>query len=277
MSVLIITQRKAGSSALTHTVKEVATKSRPSKITYEPSKLQPQNSNAVTIKYVVEKLDRNRDSFDRNILTYDHRIMLVRDPRDTLISLLLYYMYEDRGICGDWHRAKHVVQALRDKRCNPTEVSFAYVMGVFKEYSKHRFTDLVRKGCRTMLELHRQYGDKCFLYRFEDMAQGNTEELSKYLGRDVTVPSFLPDKTERVVRSKASGNWRNWFHEHDNWRYCRTFDKYMKRFNYERGKVSDTPFIHMDHAEGYVVNLINRKNKKTGQALSRHFNIELTT
>ncbi len=53
------------------------------------------------------------------------------------------------------------------------------------------------------------------IIKYEDFIDNKVTNLNSYLGFPVRIEASVPDKFERVTRSKSYDNWRRWFTTND--------------------------------------------------------------
>jgi hypothetical protein len=141
----------------------------------------------------------------------DRRIAIVRDPRDGVISGLMYSAY---GYVLEGATRKQVAEWLelvRDKEANPEKYSviglFQAVARIFgKDYAIDAFFDHFL-GYAAWLAENR---DALHVVRYEDFVAGDTAGLSAYLGFPLSEAREVDPRLERVGRTKGSGDWRRW-------------------------------------------------------------------
>lgn len=271
MRIVIVTQRKTGGSALMHATAD-AYKIRSLGSENQSLKKTPEKS--CVIKWVSERYlgSKTIADFNANLGKFDARIFLVRDPRDILISHMFYMTYVDKRVHRSFENAKAIISFLIEKQQSPEQIPFSEMVRVWNQYGSIDNFKGVRMNNKVLLKLWRRFNDQFFLYSYEDMVQGNFSAISQYLGAEVTEPR-VRGKFVRVVRSKKINNWQHWFHEADNDIYSQAFRRYMKVFGYEKGEVAKQQVIDVNHAAGYLVELITRRDRNVGAKLVDYFKL----
>ena len=99
-----------------------------------------------------------------------------------------------------------------------------------------------------------------FILRYEDYVDGKLEAVNKYLKLNLTIADKVPEK--RVVRSRAYGNWKNWFTPEDIDYFRSSYLTYMNQFGYpDTWDLNDVPVIDPETSSRYVRRLINEASE----------------
>ncbi|HHH39528.1 MAG TPA: hypothetical protein ENK50_08135 [Sedimenticola sp.] len=200
---------------------------------------------------------------------YDRKIWMARDPRDAAVSRMLYRWH--RGIFG--HRQQyqaHLERVLRKER-TPRALSFAEVC----RYSGHdgfpRPVEAVVEGererYREMVEFVGGLGPDWHLFTFEQMGARDFDGLNAYLGFRVGEETEIPPSTgkAKVIRKKATGDWRHWFTEEDVALFGDVYRPYMELIGYDTGdwRLAADPVIEPRFSSGYMQSLPERLKRDT--------------
>jgi hypothetical protein len=139
----------------------------------------------------------------------ERTVAILRDPRDGLISAVMYGAYgcvlegASREQLSEW------VGIVREKEANPEKYSVLRLSENFNrifriEYTPAAFFDAFASYCAWT---ERNSGF-FHLLRYEDFIAGNNSALSAYLGLEVAAAAEVHPELQRVRRTKRSGNWR---------------------------------------------------------------------
>jgi len=197
---------------------------------------------------------------------YDRLIWMARDPRDVAVSRTLYRW--NRGTLGKGRQYRAYLDLILKKEKDPKSVPF-YTICRYAGYAGWPISvdEVVaddQQRYQQMLEFVRGLGDQWFLYKYEDMVQNNFEALNRYLGFKVGRDSEVPKSTgkDKVVRKKASGDWRQWFTEEDVALLRPVYLPYMQWMGYDCDDwaISENPFIEPEFSSVYVQKLAAKKN-----------------
>ena len=209
MRVLIVGEGKSGTTALLRSVSSAI--GEPNEL-FEPVKmtegdLEPQS-------LVFKKLLLNWKANENDLLgRFDKRIFIVRDPRDRLVSHLLYDAYNKADLLNQSQR-EHWLSVLARKTRNPAGMPFVRLINAWWRLTR---SDLMSHYVRSLdrsTGFNRRVGSEFFTLLYEDYVEGNFDAVNQYLGVDLA-PGVVKDSEARVSRSNTHGEWRRWFTDID--------------------------------------------------------------
>jgi len=187
---------------------------------------------------------------------YDHfnkKILIIRDPRDLIISQMLYRPFNiiSKGIITPDEKLDQVLAELlillQRKEMEPGSVSV-------KEIRDHLRMNSINENLEKLIGYYKKKPEP-FLYKYEDFVDGRLKPLNKYLGLKIIKVGDVPEK--RVIRSKSYGNWKDWFTKSDVQFYREIFQNFMKTFGYDDNwELNPTPCIDPALTSEYVKRLI---------------------
>lgn len=193
---------------------------------------------------------------------YDHfnkKVLIVRDPRDTLISNILYQPYNSivKKNFGSAARTLEVIEEiiglLKKKEKDPLSVPLHEIHEKFEGQVFRLFDSNIIDYYEKRKEL--------FLLKYEDFVDGNYRKLEKYLGMRIAGNPEIPEK--RVIRSKAWGNWKDWFTPEDVDHYRSMLMEYMEVFGYnDDWKLNNKPVITPALSSEYVKRIVEEAKKQ---------------
>ena len=203
--------------------------------------------------------------------SYDRKVWIARDPRDAAISRMLYRWH--KGHKGKIKQYKTHLELVLQKEKDPASISFAEL----SRYSGHG--DWPRSIEKVVTEEQVRYdrmhtfvkdlGDSWFLFKYEDMISGNFGSLNKYLGFAVKADGEVPVSTgkTKVVRKKASGDWRYWYTEQDVELFNPVYRNYMALIGYDINDwtLKENPVIEPEYSSAYIQNLSRKANRNIVQ------------
>lgn len=200
----------------------------------------------------------------KSYFSFDKKIFLIRDPRDTFISYLLYRILHSRFL-QDKEKVKIYIDLVRKKEDNPDSVNVKDIIKLFYELNERCFDDAVFKNDTTnqtnfLFDFFDGYRD-FFILKYEDFVDGKLEKLEEYLGFRLSGSSDVGEQFQRVARTKSYNNWKDWFTEEDAAYYKPLFSKFMSRFGYNDWQLNDNKKILYEHASGYIERILKGKIK----------------
>jgi hypothetical protein len=166
---------------------------------------------------------------------YDKKIWVARDPRDNAVSDALYRWRRRHGRSQRQFRA--CLDAVEKKEKDPRSVAFNEINRftgdpggplTLDEMLAVEFTRY-----RRMCQFIRGLGDDWFIFKYEDLVDGNLGALSAYLGREVRAGGELAGEDRVKARTKSYGDWRNWFLAEDVVLFEPIFSDYMGLVGYD--------------------------------------------
>ena len=193
--------------------------------------------------------------------SYDRKIWMARDPRDAAISRMLYRWH--KGHKGKKKQYEAHLELVLKKEKDPASISFAELC----RYSGHNgwprsIENVVAEEQVRYDRMHafvKGLGDNWFLFKYEDMISGNFESLNEYLGFAVKADGEVPVSTgkAKVVRKKASGDWRQWYTEQDVELFKPAYRDYMELIGYDLNDwaLNENPVIEPEYSSVYIQNL----------------------
>ena len=144
--------------------------------------------------------------------SFDRSILLTRDPRDRLVSDILYRAY-DSPIARDDAQILRYLELLAAKQRDPRAVSLlelrASVHGPGFSEQDWRADYAARSIARPLAfaDAH----PELFQFRYEDLVAQEFDALSAYLGIALAGQAIVAVDLSRVARTCGAGDWRNWF------------------------------------------------------------------
>lgn len=221
--------------------------------------------------YASEAGDRNRwvlakvilgvqsDEFSINydtFLSFNKQIYLIRDPRDWLISGLLFTFQQHPSIYNNDAELDRLVRLLREKEANPTSVSMVTiaeeVIGAIPNQSLSRLTSWMESHFQWLIEFEERLTNY-YPLKYEDFVDKKITGLEKYLGIQLFKTIDFGSEHKHVARTKTHGDWRNWFLKEDIEYFRPLFDPYLKHYGYStEWRLNDVQAIRPERASQYV-------------------------
>ena len=212
---------------------------------------------------------KNLDNFSLDM--FNRRVMTVRDPRDTIVSTLLFKpMLKNVAGAVSMDQHERFIAGLRRKETDPAGVSIVSLMDLADEvgYRKHK----PQRIAAEIVAMSRLAHEKDFhVVRYEDFVDNEVAGLAAYLGlplnpRAAETSSWLT----HISRSRAHGAWRDWFTEQDVEFYRPLMANAMKRIGYDDDwKLNESPEIDPSTSSSYVADRIVKRRRELATAQER--------
>ena len=200
---------------------------------------------------------------------FDRKVVLVRDPRDRLVSDLLYRSYNASFVRGD-SAAGEFLALLRRKEDDPASISVLDLFRTFDALERaagspscwlERYRD---HGVARPLQFHAER-PQLPIFRYEQLVDGCFETLEAILRLPLAGSATLPPILGRVVRTKGYGAWRNWFTPADVAELRPMLQPYLDRY-YPAADwdLSQAPALDPSFGSRYVERVINERRASWG-------------
>lgn len=215
--ILVLGPGKSGTTALFFCLKACA--ERHFNVAF-PQKFEPKTAadvDAFSDTFGVVKMLFERYQYtDRSFLQrFNKRIFISRDPRDNVISRLVYYA-GTRLPGTDEATRLAILRKFLEKEENPDSVSvlelYAMVAPLLEKPGDARYA---RELACTPADFFNSDDGGFFRLRYEDFLDGKVAHLEAYLGFELSADFQVAGSLQRVVRTMAHGYWKNWFTEDD--------------------------------------------------------------
>jgi hypothetical protein len=251
MKIVVLGKGKSGTTALLHMIAAAFPECRPVLGGFRAhvrDRAQPAADPDESIACKFTYNDRKGRSFDavmRHIAAegYDKKIWVTRDPRDNAVSDALFRWRRRHGKRRRQFRAclALVQQKERDPHAVPFCEIYRYTGDAGGPYSLEQLVEEEATRYERMCEFVRNLGDDWFIFRYEDLVDRNFAALSAYLGREVRGEVEIPRDDLLKARTKAYGDWRNWFLEDDVRILEPIYAPYMDLVGYDAADWSPNP------------------------------------
>lgn len=260
MRYLVLGPGKSGTTALARAIEQEAT--APVEVFFEPKDLSVVPASAPDQGSIVAKVlvEHTKMAEVDRLATFDRTVFICRDPRDVMISRLLYRV-RDMDFITDADRRERWLDAIRQKEADPSSISTVGLYRLLADISglENQLLPL-RRTHRKAMNLWKQLeGHDVHLLRYEEFVEGDVAALQAYLGLAVTSDVDVGRRYSRVARTRSSGDWKHWFTEHDHERARAMFGDYMDAFGYDDWHQPAERVIRAEHASGYVERIIELK------------------
>ncbi|MFV0437400.1 MAG: hypothetical protein ACK5PS_08420 [Desulfopila sp.] len=232
----------------------------------QPGKHLGDFENAVYKHTYEERKGKGFDLYTEHLQNeqYDRKIWMARDPRDAAVSRMLYRWH--RGVRGHKEQYRTHLALVQKKERDPASVPFHEICRHSGHGDWPRSTEAVLEAeCARygrMTDFVASLGSDWHLFTFEQMVKGDFAALNAFLGFEIKSEAEVAVSTgkAKVVRKKASGDWRHWFTEEDIELFKPVYTPYLERIGYDANdwELSPRPVIEPEYASEYMQNLVRR-------------------
>ncbi|QBB72429.1 hypothetical protein ELE36_19795 [Pseudolysobacter antarcticus] len=251
MKIVIAGQAKSGTTALYYAVKNAL--ARDYICLFEPCEFTQQNETDVLVKILINPSLRAADFDD-----FEKKILLVRDPRDNLVSRMLYCIF-DQSFATDQDKVAEFLQCLERKRQSPSTVALLELLTLLGQLSGEDLLERFLKRHHLGLQFAAQR-PAYFVYRYEDFLAGKTTAIEAHLGVVFSAGRQVDPIHARVLRTGAAADWRNWFTPTDVDFFKPHFQQYLAEYGYETDwNLAADPLISAAHSTDYVRRLVSER------------------
>jgi hypothetical protein len=268
MKILILGTGKTGTTAMVYKVAE----GLPNCHAFSggrPGKYIGNYENAVYKHTYEERKGKDFNLFREHLKkqSYDRKIWMARDPRDAAVSRMLYRWH--RGYVGRKKQYAAHLELVLKKEKDPGALPFYEICrytghdgyprtpGQVVEEERHRY--------QQMCEFIKHLGSGWFTFTFENLVALNFTDLNTYLGFEVAADAKIPSASgkAKVIRKKATGDWRHWFTEEDVELFKPAYTPYMELLGYDCSDwaLDPNPVIEPEFSSVYMQNLPRKATK----------------
>lgn len=253
--VLILGEGKSGTTALLASVS--------AQLPRATEVFEPRNLHDVDLSpdpLVIKKLFQTWDPKEEPLLeSFDKCVYIIRDPRDRLISHLLYDAYNKAARLDESKRQKWL-SLLESKVHRPSEIPLIHLLNSWWRLSR---TDLLSYYVRTSDRAIGFAGEtqkRFHTVTYEQYVDTDLEGLSTYLDLELR-PAVLRGSAKRVERRGTHGDWRSWFTPTDVKVFRPLTHQWLKVHGYDQRDWELTDREQLDHKTtvDYVSSLFDRK------------------
>ena len=272
MKILILGTGKSGTTALLYKIAQ----GLPNCQVFsggQPGKYAGDHENVVYKHTYEERKGKSFDLFTEHFQKehYDRKIWMARDPRDAAVSRMLYRWHKlywwHRGYTEKKKQYLAHLDLVMKKEGDPRSIPFHLICryaGHLNAWpiSTEEVVEEERVRYGNMSDFVRSLGEDWYHFTYENMVGKNFAGLNAYVGFQVAEEAEIPRSTgkAKVVRKKATGDWRHWFTEEDVELFKQAYLPYMKVVGYDCDDwaLSNNPVIEPQYASVYMQSLPRR-------------------
>ncbi len=199
---------------------------------------------------------------------FERRILLTRDPRDTLVSTLLYFPVNAAIHGADEPTIEALVARIEEKEKDPTSVPVRELLPHLHEISGSGPGD-ADFGNRCQHTIDFADTTPSHVLPYEDLVTEALEDLSDYLSFDVAARRSN-GFNDLILRKGGSGDWRAWFTRRDVDHYRPLLEPYMERFGYpDEWETLSDPVLDPDLGSAYIRRSCRRRREQVAIRTAR--------
>jgi hypothetical protein len=213
--------------------------------------------------YVVKHLLRlnTPEPLMAHLEAFDRRVLLLRDPRDRLISSQLYHLYHAEFV-DDAGKRERLLALLEEKERAPSKLSFHALCERIKALGGTDFFPGLALATGQFDRLLAEWGGAFHHLRYEDLVGGRLQALSRYLGLPLAVTTAAARPARRVLRTGLAGDWRNWLTPDDVARLKPTLEPFLERLGYGGDwRLNQPEALDPAHGSAYVRRLLAERDR----------------
>ena len=262
--IVIAGLAKTGTTGLFYKIRNSLT--GPVRELFEPTEFsaEPQDVKKVVLAKIL--VGRSKYADYEAFAQFDKTIHIVRDPRDQIISYLLYRVFQLSYI-EDETRVAQFTDLLRMKESNPSSVSVLQLctqqVRLFQPKAKRVATEYFTIPLTWAIEFSKRFPNYHILH-YEDFVLDHLNGLAQYLGFPLKGQANVAKDVQHVVRTKGAGDWKNWFISEDVkfFRSNSTIRRFMNIFGYsDDWQLPKRQEIFPQFSSEYVARLIEKRRR----------------
>ncbi|MCZ7536470.1 MAG: hypothetical protein M5T61_11560 [Acidimicrobiia bacterium] len=204
-------------------------------------------------RLVVAKLLVTNKSFDAEVAAaFRNRLLIVRDPRDTLVSALLFFpiLAINKGV--DDARIAEFTTLIRRKEQDPLSVSMKDLLA--SGYDLMGSTTKLSTALTSRFRNTRRYHDQVdsLVVKYEAFVDGELGEVEDFLSLELSGNRSGASRSH-IERSGKYGGWKNWFLPTDVPYFRSLLRAYSERYGYDDDwEIAEQPVIDPAIASEYI-------------------------
>ena len=196
----------------------------------------------------------------KHYVKYDKLVKIVRDPRDRLVSGILYGGFNT--IVNKLDVRDHFLERLKAKEANPMSVTCMELVSILKINAKTNYPfEIPNLGSEAYFlnvieNLEANFNMPQYTIKYEEFVEKKLAGLQDFLEVE-----FVKTDVDfsRTSRTKTHGEWKNWLTPEDIEQFKPIFDPIIKKYNYEDWTINETPYINPEKSSKWAEAKINER------------------
>lgn len=255
--ICIIGLAKSGTSALYGSIK--AKLPAPRRLMFEPSSVgelayvtERVNGNALT-KLMFSTVNR----FGYDPARFTHNVAIVRDPRDVIVSTILF-SFNRLSLLNNKALYGQLVSLFEKKERDPRAVTMVELLEASGRGEGEAFRDRLVKQLQDYQDYLSQ--GKHHIITFDDMIEGRFDAIDAYLGFALDKPQRLEGWISKISRKGESGDWMRWFCPEDVEFFKESLAPFMRAYGFsDNWDLEPNPVIEPEHCSQYIRRLADAR------------------
>lgn len=195
---------------------------------------------------------------------FEKKVLLIRDPRDNLISNFLYSTIHS-GLINNYHKLDKFLSLIEKKEGGPKGMSLLDLIETRDRLSGKDFLSETRLSREFSMAFHHDIAEALVL-RYEDLVDNKFTDLERHLGCPLRASTEVDKQYRRVARTKSYGDWKNWFTDQDVQYFRPQLSAYMNRYDYSNDwTLPECPVINPQFGSGYLKRIVTEQLRKREQ------------
>jgi len=203
-------------------------------------------------------------------LQFDKCILIIRDPRDELISRMFYivYGYIKQGLVTRKH-LQPWLEIIREKEKNPELISVQQLMTVLNRLldirmnwnlnSTFEYFSFVKAEAKK---------NKGLVLRYEDFITNKLQDVENYLGLTISGERSVGQCSNRVRRSASHNNWKSFFLPSDLEAFKTRHFTEMRAMGYTDWELAEIPSLNPEHGTVYLERIMDEAEARFAKSTS---------
>lgn len=275
IKIAIFGQWRTGTTGMFYKIKNSLPPKTP--VYFEPTSYKPpmirRNTGYELAKVILGSVtESEKDVAQYNdFIKFDKKILIVRDPRDWIISGLLFLIQQFPEIYSNEKVLSEILGLLEQKEKSPESVSVVQIAELVLRELPNRNLEIMIKWIKLQHELVYKFEetlDDYYLIKYEDFVDGNIQQLQQYLGFELEGDAVVDDmERAHIPRTKSYGNWRDWYLKEDIKMFKPVFKGYLERYGYSDDWETNTERdIDPKHCSIYVKGTLVKRRKSNEES-----------
>ncbi len=268
--IVIFGQYKSGTTGLLFKIRNSLPKN--TRMLLEPKTYTPRRNDDkrfILAKVIAGITDGKETADYESFMHFDKKIYIVRDPRDWIVSALLFIIQQEPTIYKNDNNVYKIIEILKKKEKDPKSISVVKVIEHIISFIPNRSTELLRRQLferyNWVFEFEKRLDNYCTI-KYEDFVEDKLTDVERYLGIKLTGAAQVDNQYGHVARTKSYGDWKNWYTEEDIEFFKPIFSGYMDKFGYEdEWKLNEEQIIKPEFCTEYVKKTVKMRREKGHQ------------